>query len=220
MRVWDLVAIGIMALCGCDSGDPVPEPAGSASPTAPDSSATIMPAEKPRPGEASIPKAGLPPFGEREGLRRETGSWIQKLTPDDTPYCTFTEKPASARPAGLVVTAWSGNMDLLTEGYVLGHDHAIGLVEAIWMKEKPVIAARDGMDDLWIEPVGDLTNTILRIGPDELTCVQWEGQAGQVLPASYGKGKIFAPVILRLPIARPFPGRGRSCWVCLGYGSS
>ena len=66
-------------------------------------------------------------------------------------------------------------MDLLTDGSVLGHDHASGLVEARWMKRKPVIAARAGMPDLWIEPAGDFTNTILHIGPDELTCVRWEG---------------------------------------------
>jgi hypothetical protein len=162
----------LLAGCG-ESEAPVVEEETPESMQDPD--ATVMPAATPRPGEASIPPQGLPPFGERQGLRRETGSWMQMLTPDETEYCKFTEKPVSERPGGLVVTAWSGNMDLLTEGYVLGHDHAIGFVEAMWMKEKPVIAARAGMPDLWIEPVGDLTNTILRIGSDELTCVTWEG---------------------------------------------
>ena len=169
-----LALAGALLIAGCDGADPPPAEE-TAAPAPPVPHATIMPAETPRPGEAGLPAAGLPPFAERAGLEPETGSWIQQLTPDETPYCTFTEKLASARPGGLVVTAWSGNMDLLTEGYVLGHDHAVGFVEAMWMKNKPVIAARAGMPDLWIEPVGDLTNTILRIGPEELTCVKWEG---------------------------------------------
>ena len=163
--------LGSVTLAACGKGEE-PAPAPSETPVA---DATVLPAATPRPGETALPESGLPPFAERAELERGTGSWLQQLTPDQTEFCTFTEKPISERPPNLVVTAWSGNMDLLTEGYVLGHDHASGFVEAMWMKRKPVIAARAGMPDLWIEPVGDFTNTILRIGPEELTCVRWEG---------------------------------------------
>ena len=164
--------LGPLLAVGCGEAEPAAEVPEARVPAA---EATIMPAPTPRPGEAALPESGLPPFAERESLRRERGSWMQQLEPDETELCTFAEKPVSERPRNLVVTAWSGNMDLLTEGYVLGHDRATGLVEAMWMKRKPVIAARAAMPDLWIEPVGDFTDTILRIGPDELTCVRWEG---------------------------------------------
>ena len=164
--------LAALLVAGCG---PAEEPAPAPTQAPPEAEATIMPAATPRPGEASLPESGLPPFAERTDPNPDRGSWIQQLEPDETEFCTFTERPASDRPAGLIITAWSGNMDLWTEGYVLGHDHAIGFVEAMWMKRKPVIAARAGMPDLWIEPVGDFTNTILRIGPDELTCVRWEG---------------------------------------------
>ena len=55
---------------------------------------------------------------------------------------------------------------MLTDDMLIAGSALIGLL---------VIAARAGMPDLWIEPVGDFTNTILRIGPDELTCGRWEG---------------------------------------------
>ena len=83
---------------------------------------------------------------------------------------SFRERPASERPEGWVVTAWSGNMDLYTDGYVLGQDPSAPWIEALWMKNNPVIAAREGMDDLWIEPQGDWGQVLLQIDADRLTC--------------------------------------------------
>ena len=69
-----------------------------------------------------------------------------------------------------MVTAWSGNMDLYTDGYVLGQDPSARWVEAMWMKGKPVIAARDGRDDVWIEPQGDYSLTLLAIDDRRFSC--------------------------------------------------
>jgi hypothetical protein len=119
-----------------------------------------------------MPEGDLPPFGQRSALKRAKGSWKQDLQPAATPLCSFTERPASDRPKDWVVTAWSGNMDLYTDGYVLGKDPSARWIEAMWMKDKPVIAAREGMDDVWIEPQGDYTRTLLTIDDKRFTCKQ------------------------------------------------
>ena len=151
------IALSVLVLAGCDGGEPAaPGPDRTAS--------------DPRPGEALMPEGGLPPFGDRAALERETGSWMQRLEPEPSEWCVFTERPASARPAAWVVTAWSGNMDLYTDGYVLGQDPSARWVEAMWMKGRPVIAARAGMDDIWIEPQGDYTLTLLTIDDGRFTC--------------------------------------------------
>ena len=157
MRVRALtIVLAPLFLAGCDGAEPVPAPATR--PTGP------------RPGEARLPEGGLPPFGERAALQRETGSWIQRLEPQPGELCSFTERAPSERPEGWVVTAWSGNMDLYTDGYVLGQDPSARWVEAMWMKGKPVIAARDGLDDVWIQPQGDFSLTLLAIDDRRFTC--------------------------------------------------
>ena len=123
-------------------------------------------------GEAEQPEGGLPPLGQRDALKPATGAWNQQLTPGATPLCSFTEHPAAERPQGWVVTAWSGNMDLYTDGYVLGRDPSARWIEAMWMRGKPVIAAREGMDDMWIEPQGDYSRTLLAIDDKRFTCVR------------------------------------------------
>ncbi|MXO58537.1 hypothetical protein GRI89_03135 [Altererythrobacter salegens] len=149
-------AAGLL-LSGC--GDDQPEPAPSASV-----------ASGPRVGEAEMPEGGLPPLGERAALKRASGSWDQKLTHDATPLCTFTERPVSDRPQAWVVTAWSGNMDLYSDGYALGKDPSARWIEAMFMRDRPVIAARAGMDDVWIEPQGDYSQTLLVIDDKRFTC--------------------------------------------------
>ena len=152
------IALVSLLLAACGGGEEAP-PAAETTVTGP------------RPGEARLPDGGLPPFDQRAELQRGGGSWMQRLEPDPTAFCSFTERPASERPDGLVVTAWSGNMDLLTEGYVLGQDPSAPFIEALWMKHKPVIAARAGMDDLWIEPVGnDWGQVLLAIDDRRFTC--------------------------------------------------
>ncbi|ANU08480.1 hypothetical protein A6F65_02195 [Paraurantiacibacter namhicola] len=122
----------------------------------------------------------LPPFDQRTDPNPDRGSWMQQLVPDRAPEsenaCVFTERPRKARPKNLVVQASSGNMDLLADGFVLGHDHAIGFVEAGFMANKPVIAVRKGMPDLWIEPKTPIRYVVLRIGADEFRCVRWDGR--------------------------------------------
>jgi hypothetical protein len=156
--------IGMTAICaaglllaGCGEESPEAAPSAAA-------------ASGPRVGEAKMPESGLPPLGERAALKRDAGSWDQRLTPDATPLCKFTEHPVSERPQGWVVTAWSGNMDLYTDGYVLGQEPSARWIEAMWMKDKPVIAARKGMDDVWIEPQGDFSQVLLAIDDRRFTC--------------------------------------------------
>ena len=161
MRVWLSATACCAALFAAGCGSEAPKPAAGD---------TAKAAEGPRVGEAKMPEGGLPPFGQRAALRTEGKSWQQKLVPDETAECSFRERPASERPEGWVVTAWSGNMDLHTDGYVLGQDPSAPWIEALWMKNKPVVAAREGMDDLWIEPQGDWGQVLLQIDGDRLTC--------------------------------------------------
>ena len=124
------------------------------------------------PVAAWTPAGGLPLFKDRIDPTPDRGSWMQHLTPTSKENCTFTERPASDRPNGLRVQAWSGNMDLLAEGEVLGHDHAIGFVESFFLMDRPVIVSRDGMPDLWIEPMPPHDKVTLRIGATEFLCVR------------------------------------------------
>ena len=155
-----------LALAGCENDRPPPRPV----PAEPIDSAIPPPA----PTQELADQSDLP-FAERRDPTPDRGSWTQQLTPTSEANCTFTERPASERPDGLRVQAWSGNMDLLAEGDVLGHDHAIGFVEAFFMVDRPVIAVRDGMPDLWIEPMPPHRDVTLRIGADELVCVRSGG---------------------------------------------
>jgi hypothetical protein len=158
MRVQVLaIVLSTLALAGCEDGEAI----------APTPELTLS---GPNAGEAQIPEGGLPPFAERAALERETGSWLQRLEPQPGELCSFTERPPSERPQGWVVTAWSGNMDLYTDGYVIAQDPSARWIEAMWMKGKPVIAARDGLDDVWIEPKGDYSLTLLAIDDRRFAC--------------------------------------------------
>ncbi len=163
MRVRQFAIACCGALLAASCGSEAPQAGKNDAPTA---------ARGPRVGEAKMPAGGLPPLGKRASLRTSGKSWEQKLIPDETAECTFAEKPASDRPEGWVVTAWSGNMDLYTDGYVLGQDPSAPWIEALWMRNKPVVAARAGMDDLWIEPQGDWGQVMLQIDGDRLTCTR------------------------------------------------
>ena len=158
MRVGPLAIVLLaLALAGCDDAEaPAPTPELTLS--------------GPHAGEAQMPEGGLPPFAERAALERETGSWLQRLEPQTSELCSFTKRPPSERPKGWVVTAWSGNMDLYTDGYVIAQDPSARWIEAMWMKGRPVIAARAGMDDVWIEPKGDYSLTLLTIDDSRFTC--------------------------------------------------
>lgn len=114
--------------------------------------------------------ATLKPFAERTDPNPDRGSWIQRLTPSQSGGCSFTEKPPSARPTDLKVLASSGNMDLLGRGNLLAHDHAIGFVESSWVADRPVIAVRQGMSDLWIDPRDPWDKVTLIIGADRFYC--------------------------------------------------
>lgn len=137
---------------------------------------TVLPdAPKHNRDAAWTPEGGLPPFAERQDPNPGRGSWMNRLDPQPSEACQFTEKPASERPEGLTLTAWSGNLDLYTPPDTLAHDHAIGFIESTFMNDGPVVAVRMDMDDLWIEPVGE--NVVLFIGADELTCRRASGES-------------------------------------------
>ena len=155
-----VLSAATLLIAGCDQEPPRPAPEEPIEGAIP----------PPAPTEELADQSDLP-FAERRDPMPDRGSWMQQLTPTSDENCTFTERPASERPEGLRVQAWSGNMDLLAEGEVLGHDHAIGFVEAFFMEDRPVVAVRDGMPDLWIEPDAPHDKVTLRIGADEFVCV-------------------------------------------------
>ena len=168
-----------MLLAGCGSADDVtapPEPAAPGALPPPTAAADELrrQAVEQDPG-VYLPAGGLPPFGERTDPNPHRGSWLQQLEPTMAGNCRFTARPASDRPADFDLLAWSGNMDLYGQGNILAHDHAIGFVEAGWLADRPVIAARQGMDDLWIEPLAPWENVTLIIGGSELYCHRREG---------------------------------------------
>ena len=117
---------------------------------------------------AWTPEEGLPDFAERQDPNPGIGSWINRLDPQESDACIFTEKPAKDRPREYVLTAWSGNLDLYTPRDTLEHRRGEGFIESAFMHSRPIVAVRQEMDDLWIEPVGE--NVVLFIGADELTC--------------------------------------------------
>lgn len=121
------------------------------------------------------PPEGLPDFAERQDPNPGSGTWINQLEPTESEACNFTAKPASDRPNEYVLTAWSGNLDLYTPHDTLEHRRGEGFIESAFMRSRPVVAARNGMDDLWIEPVGE--NVVLYIGAEELTCRREEPEA-------------------------------------------
>ena len=117
------------------------------------------------------------PFAQRkqpEMLKLRGTGWINELQPTRNGVCTFTERPAGSKPADYVRTAWSGNIDLWDDYETLLHDHAIGFVESTFAKAKPVVAVRDGLPDLWIEPQIRSPDEpiVLYIGPDRFECVR------------------------------------------------
>ncbi|MBX7541173.1 hypothetical protein [Qipengyuania sphaerica] len=124
---------------------------------------------------AWTPPEGLPNFADRQDPNPGGSSWMNRLEPQESDACTFTDKPVSDRPNEYVLTAWSGNLDLYTPRDTLEHRRGEGFIESAFMRSRPVVAARDGMDDLWIEPVGE--DVVLYIGADELTCRRDEEEA-------------------------------------------
>lgn len=124
---------------------------------------------------AWTPPEGLPDFADREDPNPGIGTWINQLEPQESEACLFTEKPPEDRPSEYVLTAWSGNLDLYTPRDTLEHRRGEGFIESEFMHSRPVVAVRQGMDDLWIEPVGQ--NVVLYIGADELTCRRDEEDA-------------------------------------------
>lgn len=124
---------------------------------------------------AWTPPEGLPDFAEREDPNPGIGNWINRLEPQPSNACKFTEKPPEDRPSEYVLTAWSGNLDLYTPRDTLEHRRGEGFIESEFMRSRPIVAVRQGMDDLWIEPVGE--DVVLFIGEDELTCRRDEADA-------------------------------------------
>ncbi len=125
--------------------------------------------EGPRDRDAAwTPDEGLPDFADRQDPNPGIGTWMNRLDPQESGACSFTEKPPEDRPREYVLTAWSGNLDLYTPRDTLEHRRGEGFIESAFLHSRPIVAVRQGMDDLWIEPLGE--NVVLYIGADELTC--------------------------------------------------
>ena len=151
MKIANLVILAALAVGACSQ--------------APEETASEEPRDR---DTVWTPPEGLPDFADRQDPNPGVGSWINALEPQASDACTFTAKPPSDRPNEYVLTAWSGNLDLYTPRDTLEHRRGEGFIQSAFMRSRPVVAVRDGMDDLWIEPVGE--NVVLYIGADELTC--------------------------------------------------
>jgi hypothetical protein len=94
----------------------------------------------------------------------------KRLIPQSNGVCRFEERDPTERPAGLERNNYGSNMSFWADRGALLWDHSNGNVnEAMVLPGKRIVAARDGMKDLWISPAkaGHIT---LYSGPERFEC--------------------------------------------------
>lgn len=117
--------------------------------------------QPPPPPQASMPvrpdKAPAPP--------------PKRLEPKRNGVCRFEERDPAERPRELIRTNHSSNMIFWADRGAGLWDHANGFTdEGMVIPGKRIVAARDGMKDLWISPARD-ADIMLYSGPDRFECV-------------------------------------------------
>jgi hypothetical protein len=85
--------------------------------------------------------------------------------------CHFEERDPTERPKGLIQTNFYSNMIFWADSGAALWDHPYGLTdEGMVIPGKRIVAARDGMKDLWITPARD-GDIMLFSGPERFECV-------------------------------------------------
>ena len=85
--------------------------------------------------------------------------------------CRFEERDPAERPRGLIQTNYRSNMIFWADRGVPLWDHPFNFTdEGMVIPGKRIVAAREGMKDLWISPEGD-GDIMLYSGPDRFECV-------------------------------------------------
>lgn len=97
----------------------------------------------------------------------------KKLIPTSNGICRFEERDPRDRPTGLIQTNWHSNVIFWTDRGAGLWDHPNGLIydEGMVIPGKRIIAARDGMKDLWISPAVE-EPIYLYSGPEIFECRQ------------------------------------------------
>ena len=99
---------------------------------------------------------------------------IKRAEPNRNGICRFEERDRGARPKGLVQTNFHSNVIFWADRGAALWDHPNGEIdEGMVIPGKRIIAAREGMKDLWISP-GRPGDIMLFSGPDRLECVMRE----------------------------------------------
>jgi hypothetical protein len=96
------------------------------------------------------------------------------LVPNRNGVCRFVEREPAQRPKDLIQTSFQSNMIFWADRGAALWDHPNGFTdEGMVIPGKRIVAAREGMKDLWISPAreGDI---MLYSGPDRFECVPRE----------------------------------------------
>ena len=93
------------------------------------------------------------------------------LTPKRNGVCRFEERDPARRPRELIRTNRGSNMIFWADEGAVLWDHPNGYTdEGMVIPGKRIVAAREGMKDLWISPAWD-GDIMLYSGPDRFECV-------------------------------------------------
>jgi len=122
------------------------------------------------------PPPPLPPPGGGRGaapaaVERLPAPPPKLLEPNRNGVCRFVERDPAERPRDLIQTNFRSNMIFWADRGAALWDHANGFTdEGMVIPGKRIVAAREGMKDLWISPARD-ADIMLYSGPDRFECV-------------------------------------------------
>ena len=98
----------------------------------------------------------------------------KKLVPTRNGVCRFEERNPAERPGELIATNRDSNMIFWADEGAALWDHPNGFIdEGMVIPGKRIVAAREGMKDLWIFPNRD-GPIYLHSGPEIFACSQPE----------------------------------------------
>lgn len=128
------------------------------------------PAHCPQAAQVNPPPPPLPP-GEGPTGAEAPPRPPKLLEPNRNGVCRFVERDPARRPKELIQTSLQSNMIFWADRGAALWDHANGFTdEGMVIPGKRIVAAREGMKDLWISPARD-GDIMLYSGPDRFECV-------------------------------------------------